>query len=69
MPMETIKWMEKRYNSILLSVIAMLLGLITWGGQEMYEYQKKFNEDWANRIEQIDKKQIIMEYRLTQLEK
>jgi len=67
--METIKWMEKRYNSILLSVIAMLLGLITWGGQEMYEYQKKFNEDWANRIEQIDKKQIIMEYRLTQLEK
>jgi len=69
MPMETIKWMEKRYNSILLSVIAMLLSLITWGGNQMYEYQKKFNEDWANRIEQIDKKQIIMEYRLTQLEK
>ena len=67
--METIKWMEKRYNSILLSVIAMLLSLITWGGNQMYEYQKKFNEDWANRIEQIDKKQIIMEYRLTQLEK
>ena len=67
--METIKWMEKRYNSILLSVIAMLLSLITWGGNQMYEYQKKFNEDWANRIEQIDKKQIIIEYRLTQLEK
>jgi len=67
--MKTLKWMTKNYNSILLSIIGILLGIIVWGGKTFYYEIRESNAIMLNQIQDINTKQVIFEYRLTSLEK
>ena len=61
--------MEKKHNSILLSIIAGLLALISWGGNNIYNDQKELNIKITTEIQNIHETQIILNYRLSQIER
>lgn len=56
------------YQSLILTIIGVLLGLIAWGGNKMYETQMDYNIQRDIEIKNINKNQIIFEYRIQNLE-
>ena len=58
----------KRINTILLSIMSIMLTLIAWGGNNYYQDQKDFNKEWIKNITNVSKNQIIIDYRLGNLE-
>jgi len=59
---------EKSYQSFVLTIIGALLGLIAWGGNNMYTDQKDYNKARDIELRNINKNQIIFEYRIQNLE-
>lgn len=60
---------EKSYQSFVLTIIGALLGLIAWGGNNMYSEQREYNQRRDTEITNINKNQIIIDYRVKSLEK
>lgn len=52
----------------MLTIIGAMVGLIAWGGNNMYQEQKDYNKKRDIEIQKINKSQIIMEYRVKVLE-
>jgi len=66
---------KSSYQSLILTIIGVLLGLIAWGGNKMYDEQKDYNkqrdtemQSVITEMQSVNKNQIIFEYRIQNLE-
>jgi len=57
------------YQSLMLTIIGAMVGLIAWGGNNMYSEQREYNQRRDTEITNINKNQIIIDYRVKSLEK
>lgn len=58
----------KKIHTFFLFVMSLMLSLIAWGGNNIYQDQKALNKTWSEKMSDDDKRNIITEYRFRVLE-